>query len=271
DDIVLTRYVYHNDAVAASGTRNEYRVYLNSGNDPGRDYYKADDIIVMVKIKTEDNFTYKILHYSPSDRDYERLNSLLTAADPSRKSHALIALKELTFLEALRKIRLGKKIIPKEIIDEAFAEPVSHAPAAEEDKDYTTRVIRSRSFRDLVLYFYEYRCAVTNKILFIDYKDFNNLEAAHIMARSAGGGSNPSNGIALERNLHWAFDKGFFTVTEEYKIEVHPDAMRVPYLKDKHGTAIFTPQDSRSKPNNEAIKWHKDNVFGLFLRAELFV
>ncbi len=265
DNIVLTKYVYHNDKVAGEGTRDEFRLYLNSGNDSGRDYYKPADIVVIVKIISKDNFTYKILHYASGDRDYNRLNSLLAGA---KKSHALIALKELTFLDDLRRIRLGKKIIPKEIIDEAMSEPVAHAPVTEEDKNDTTRIIRSRSFRDLVLYFYDYRCAVTEKNVFIDYKDLNNLEAAHIIARSAGGGSHPSNGMALERNLHWAFDKGFFTVTDDYKIEVHPEAMKVPYLKSKNGLGILTPEDSRSKPNKDSLKWHRENVFGIFLRAE---
>jgi hypothetical protein len=269
DDVVLTKYVYHNDSVAADGTRDEYRLYLNSGNDPGRDYYKPDDIVVIAKIISEDNFTYKILHYSSTSRDYAKLDSLLAGGDPRNGTHALIAMRELTFLGELRKIRLGKKIIPKEVIEESFSEPVKHAPVYEEDKNDTTRVIRSRSFRDLILYFYEDKCAITGKNLVIEYRDFKNLEAAHILARAAGGGSHPSNGMALERNLHWAFDKGFFTLTEGFKVEVHPDAMTVPYLKEQHGKQIFTPQDSRSKPNKDSINWHREKVFGLFLRTDI--
>ncbi|MCC6323461.1 HNH endonuclease [Candidatus Nomurabacteria bacterium] len=267
DDVVKTKFVYHNDKVAADGTRDEYRLYLNSGNDPGRDYYKPEDIVVIVKIISEDNFTYKILHYASIDREYPQLKSLLEGADTRNGTHALLEMKELTFLEDLRKIRFGKKIIPKEIIEESFNEAVEHAPVTEEDKNDTTRVIRSRSFRDLILYFYEDKCAITGKNLVIEYKDFKNLEAAHILARAAGGGSHPSNGMALERNLHWAFDKGFFTLTENYTVEVHPDAMHVSYLKDKHGMKISIPQDSRSHPNKDSIKWHNDNVFGMFLRS----
>jgi predicted restriction endonuclease len=108
--------------------------------------------------------------------------------------------------------------------------------------------------------------------MFIDYKDFNNLEAAHLLARAAGGGSHPSNGMALERNLHWAFDKGFFTVNfngKEYFVEVHKDAMRIPYLSKMHEKKLWVPEDSRSRPNVESLKWHKENVFGLFLKTEI--
>src|ERR1019366_7749157 len=53
DEVVLTKYVYHNSKTATSDsseTRDEYRIYLNTLNDPDRDYYKPDDIVVIVKI-----------------------------------------------------------------------------------------------------------------------------------------------------------------------------------------------------------------------------
>ncbi|MCX6703001.1 MAG: HNH endonuclease [Candidatus Wolfebacteria bacterium] len=272
DDVVLTKYVYHNDRIAGEGTRDEYRLYLNTDNDPGRNYFKPGDIILIVKIlDTENNLTYKILRYAVSSREYTRLDSMIGAASLNRRteSHALIALRELTFLGDLRRVKIGKKIIPKEIISEAFDLPVNHAFVGEEDKEEATRIIRNRSFRDLVMYFYEDRCAITGKNLLIDYRFFSNLEAAHIFSRASGGGSHPSNGIALERNLHWAFDKGFFTLTTDYKVDVHPKVMTVPYLSSKHGHEIFLPQDDRSKPNKGSIQWHRDNVFGLFLRTEM--
>lgn len=273
DEVVLTNYVYHNSKHATADEnedRDEYRFYLNSGNDPESDYYKPEDIVVFVKIfspGSSDGLIYKILRYTPESLEYERLNGLLVAVDTRRGTHALVLMEELTFLRELRKIRFGKKIIPKEIIELSFKEPVEDVQVAEEDKSDTTRVIRSKSFRDLTLYFYEEKCAITGKDLVIEHKDFRNLEAAHILARAAGGGSHPSNGMALERNLHWAFDKGFFTLTQDYKVEVHPDAMHIPYLKNKHGQKISIPQDSRSHPNRDSIQWHREKVFGLFLRT----
>jgi predicted restriction endonuclease len=224
-----------------------------------------------VKIHEDKDFLYKILHLKPTSKDYAKVNTLIDSADTRSHSHALLGMDQLTFLDSLRKINIGKKVIPAEIIEEAFKEPINHVPVEEEKYD-TTTVLRSRSFRDLVLYFYDFKCAITGKDLFIDHKDFNNLEAAHLLARAAGGGGNPSNGMALERNLHWAFDKGFFTVTfdgKDYHVEVHKDAMRVPYLASKHKMKILVPEDSRSRPNAESLKWHKENVFGLFLKTEI--
>ena len=275
EDIVLTNYIYHNSKYATldkNEDRDEYRIYLNSKNDKDRSYFEPEDIIIFVKIYEDDDFLYKILHLKPNAKDYEKIKSLLEKTDTRWNSHALVSRNDLEFVDAFRKIRIGVKVIPQEIIDNAFEEPVNHVAVKEEDKYDTTRVLRSRSFRDLVLYFYDFKCAITGKELFIDHKDFNNLEAAHLLARAAGGGSNPANGMALERNLHWAFDKGFFTVNfdgKEYQVEVHKDAMRIPYLASKHGQKLFIPEDSRSRPNSESLKWHKENVFGLFLKTEM--
>lgn len=281
DDIVLTKFVYHNDSTAGEGTRDEYRIYLNSATDPDRDYFKQEDIVVFLKmygsepgpqdseLPTGKSFVYKMLRYSMTDRVYPKLLSILEASDARSKSHALIPLAELTFLDGLRRVKLGKKIIPTEVVEEALNEPLMHLAIAAEPEAEATRVMRSRSFRDLVLYFYDYKCAITGKDFVIDFNDYTNLEAAHILARSFGGGSHPSNGMALERNLHWAFDKGFFTLTEDYKVEVHPKAMSFPFLKDKHGQELILPEDSRSRPSPESIRWHRSNVFGIFLKTDL--
>ena len=275
NEIVLTKYVYHNSKYATldkDEDRDEYRIYLNSANDPERAYYKPEEIVVFIKIVPPDSpesITYKLLCYESTDRGYSRIHSLLRLTDPKNGTHALISIKELTFLDELRKISFGKKIIPKEIIEEAFQEPIQHAPVSEEDRYAATRVIRSRSFRDLILYFYEDRCAITNKEMVIEHNEFKNLEAAHILARAAGGGNHPSNGLALERNLHWAFDKGFFTLTKDLRVDVHPNAQKIPYLSSKHGSKIFLPQDSRSRPNQDSILWHRKNVFGMFMHGDI--
>jgi len=275
DEVVLTNYIYHNSKFATTDekeTRDEYRLYLNSKNDLDRNYYQPDDILLFVKISEEEDIIYKMLYIKTTSKDYVKIKTLLEASDVRWGSNALFALDELIFVDGLRKINVGKKVIPEEIIEESLRDNIYHEPITEEDRYDTTRIIRSKSFRDLVLYFYGYRCAVTGKDILIDYKDFNNLEAAHLIARSAGGGSHPANGMALERNLHWAFDKGFFTVNfdgKEYYVEVHKDALRVPYLAVKNGQKLLVPEDSRSRPNVDSLKWHKENVFGIFLKTEI--
>jgi len=276
EDLVLTKYEYHNSASATENkkeTRDEYRIYLNTGNDEGRDYFKPEDIVLIVKIYLEENkFVYKFLRYQEGETDYDKLDKLLqdNALNP-QKSHALVPFEQVLDVDKIRKIDVGEagnRIIPSEVIENAFEQPVDHAQVEEEDKYDVTRVLRSRSFRDLTMYFYEGKCAITGEDILISHRFLSNLEAAHILARASGGGSHPSNAMALERNLHWAFDKGFFTLTTDYKVEVHPDAMGIKYLAEKHGQEIFLPQDDRSKPDKNSIEWHRKNVFGLFLKTD---
>lgn len=276
EDIVLTKYEYHNSAVATDDddeTRNEHRIYLNTGNDKDRDYFKPGDVIVIVKIYLEENnFVYKFLRYREGETDYDKVTKLLDehAVNP-KKTHALAPFSKVLEIDKIRKIdvgRVGNRIIPSEVVESAFEQPVKHTQIVEEDQYDVTRVLRSRSFRDLTMYFYEGKCAITGEEILISHRFLSNLEAAHILARASGGGSHPSNAVALERNLHWAFDKGFFTLTLDYKVEVHPKAMHISYLASKHGQQIFLPQDDRSKPDKDSIQWHRDNVFGLFLKTE---
>lgn len=275
NEVVLTNYIYHNSKYATgdkSENRDEYRIYLNSKNDPDRKYYEPESILLFMKVSSEENFFYKMVYLKTDSRNYSKVKEIIDETDTHYKSNVIVGLDKLTFIDELRKIDIGEKVIPREIIDEAFKEPVNHVPVNEEERYDTTRVIRSKSFRDLVLYFYDFKCAVTGKDLFIDHKDFNNLEAAHLLARASGGGSNPANGMSLERNLHWAFDKGFFTVNfdgKDYYVEVHEKAMRIPYLASKNGQKLLVPEDSRSRPNAESLKWHKENVFGIFLKTEI--
>ena len=85
-------------------------------------------------------------------------------------------------------------------------------------------IFNSSLFHDLVMNAYQYRCAVTGKV--IRYKEGNvdlfNLEAAHIKPQAHQGTFLPCNGIALCRDMHFAFDKGFFCISDDYEVLFMP-------------------------------------------------
>ena len=58
----------------------------------------------------------------------------------------------------------------------------------------------------------------------IRYKEGNvdlfNLEAAHIKPQAHQGTFLPCNGIAMCRDMHFAFDKGFFCISDDYRVIV---------------------------------------------------
>lgn len=69
---------------------------------------------------------------------------------------------------------------------------------------------------------------------------FSNLEAAHIMPQSHNGSFLLCNDIAMSRDMHCVFDKGFFMIEDDYTIIVHPDVLRTgSYPNECNGQKIF--------------------------------
>ncbi|PBB05607.1 hypothetical protein CKW00_08445 [Salimicrobium humidisoli] len=120
------------------------------------------------------------------------------------------------------------------------------------------------SFRDFTMTAYKGKCAVTGRV--IKYGQFMNIEAAHIQPKSHGGSFLPSNGLALSRDIHWSFDKGFFTLNEDYTLLVHP-SVESDFLKSYEGQKISIPEDKFFMPSHDSIKYHRENVYGLFLTS----
>lgn len=266
-DIVVTNFVYHNDRIADHKPygRNEYRIYLNNDNDPDGDYFKPGDIVAFFREQEDHDIIYRMYRFSPDETRHAGLQDLISRRG-AYGSHAVVPISELASLIPLQdrqRQRPTKKVVPEQVQNEVFKEPVQ-SEIAPEDREDLTRLIRGTSFRDLVLFFYDYRCAVTQ--MAIRYATLTNLEAAHIIPRHRHGGSNPSNGMAMNRDLHWAFDIGFFTVNEDYEVVIHEGAKNTPLLRDFDGRSIFVPDDPRARPNREALKWHTENVFGDFQR-----
>jgi len=263
---VLSKYVYHNDKIVQNKTRDEFRIYLNTEIDPRGNFFRSDDILVFHRIGTEDDIYYKLYHFPAERKDsnYRILEGLLLRFKIERNgAHAIAPISKMPFINLVGMVGAEKKVVPPEIIKDAFESPIQ-APA-EEEREPVTRLIRDTSFRSLVLFFYDYKCAITGTV--IRHNDLINLQAAHIIPRHMGGGYNPSNGLALSQDLHWAFDKGFFTVDAGYRVQVHDVVIKIPALRAIHDKQVRLPQDSRARPNVQSLKWHQENVFGIFLKS----
>lgn len=66
--------------------------------------------------------------------------------------------------------------------------------------------------------------------------------------------------------MHWAFDKGMFTVDDDYKIRVHPD-IESEYLQQYDRTDLLLPTDSFFQPAIDNLHYHQRNIYGLFKTA----
>jgi len=272
DKIVLAKYVYHNSKISEGKPhgRDEYRIYMNSDIDPDRDYFKRHDIIVIYKnVAADGNETfYKIYHFPAQkmSKEYKNLEQLLQSYSSSRSVlHGRIPISNLPFIKP-EELKISDKIsIPDSVREAALNAPFQLITEDQMKREFVfTRHIRAGSFRDLTLFFYEYKCAVTGT--YIQYKDLYNIEAAHIIPDSQKGPSHPKNGIALSRDMHWAFDKGFFSISPDYNIIIHEKVKSIPVLSSLDGKKIFLPSDERAWPSEISLNYHRKYIFGIFAR-----
>jgi len=127
---------------------------------------------------------------------------------------------------------------------------------------------RARAFRNVVLDRYSQTCAVSGQ-RFV-YNRYVEAEAAHIIAKESLGTDDPRNGIALSRTAHWAFERGIFTISDQYEIMIHPEALKASenkfHVTELNGKRISLPSDPIFNPHPDALAWHRKEKYGDFTR-----
>jgi putative restriction endonuclease len=126
----------------------------------------------------------------------------------------------------------------------------------------TSRIVRDRIFRKIVLRAYDERCAVTGLKL-INGSGRAEAAAAHIRPVEASGPDTVSNGVALSGTAHWMFDRGLISLADNLEILVSrqvndPDSVRT--LINKSGRAI-EPRRASDRPHPHFLQWHRDYRF----------
>lgn len=154
--------------------------------------------------------------------------------------------------------------------------PENYNPFDEEKKvTKATResALRTRGFRQAVIEVYSCKCAVCGlKINSPDSLSWE-VEAAHIVPHRSLGRDDIWNGIALCHLHHWAFDVGWFTLLDDYMIKVSPEVHSLPSdfgrlgdyefvrVLSNESTRILLPKRSEIHPHQNAIRWHRQNIF----------
>ena len=259
---VYCSYVYHNDKYhgsTAAHPRNEHRIYLNRSLEGDTFRFLTDDIVVFRKEEIEDDGMTQTVYlldlvHNDNSAYYRELNQIITDY-PIRGGYGIFRGTLPDFeIHAERVLNQQNTIT---VIDDTVTQRIETTPTAA-----IADLFNAASFRDFVMTGYDNLCAITGTV--IKYQGFTNLEAAHIKPRSHGGLFLPNNGLALCRDLHWAFDKGFFTLTDDLKIQVHPQ-IESDYLKSFDNQRIRIPSNPFFIPDTENIRYHRETVYGLFL------
>ena len=115
------------------------------------------------------------------------------------------------------------------------------------------------TFRLAVTAAYSRACAITGE------HSLPALEAAHIRPYGEGGEHQVSNGILFRSDFHRLFDRGYITVTPEFRLHVSP-RLRIDYDNGRsyyplHGTKVSLPAAAQESPSVEWLKWHNENKF----------
>lgn len=125
-------------------------------------------------------------------------------------------------------------------------------------------IVRDATFRKNIVSLYGQRCAFC-KLRIVSRDSGYIVDGAHIKPFSMFKDDNYTNGLALCKNHHWAFDHGWFSIDNNYRIIIPPDRfIEEPPETSKemhqfHGELIHRPSQSDFYPRPEALEWHREH------------
>jgi len=156
--------------------------------------------------------------------------------------------------DAIRHLNIGSLESP---------EIAPNLPAGPTESLQTIKARRVQSFfRKSVLVSYNNQCAISGLAI----PDL--LTASHIVPWKADISlrADPRNGIALNALYDRAFDRGYISIDDDYRIITSPKLRKTemsPFLKtnlvDIEGTRLRLPY--RFMPSKEAIEYHRKHIF----------
>jgi putative restriction endonuclease len=141
-------------------------------------------------------------------------------------------------------------------------------PAASEIREnqelYKTSVQVGRDARfriEVVIVAYKHTCALTGyRMTTLAMESI--VDAAHIHQFHNSRNNDPRNGMALSKNAHWQFDRGLWSVNDDYRVLVNREKFREEgisgqRLTDFEGRRISLPDDPRYWPEQDSLEWHR--------------
>ncbi len=147
-------------------------------------------------------------------------------------------------------------------VEEIIDDEVFEFPIGTEKETVIKQRVNQNFFRSTILSSYNLKCCITG----LSISDF--LVASHIKPWKLDelNRLNPHNGLCLNSIHDKAFDKGFMTITPDYKIKVSKyfddfkkdEAVPDLFLKYENQSIILP---DRFLPSKEFLDWHYKNLF----------
>ena len=121
---------------------------------------------------------------------------------------------------------------------------------------------RDARFRiEIVVLAYKHTCALTGyRMTTLEMESI--VDAAHIHEFRDSRSNDPRNGIALSKNAHWQFDRGLWSMDDNYLVLVNrekfiEDGVPGQRLADFERRRIFLPSDPKYWPEHAYLDWHR--------------
>ena len=236
--------------------------------------FKPRDLRLPLSITTaplgpyEDTFSGGLLHYryrgtDPDHPDNEGLRQAMVERVPLVYFHGIVKGRYVAawpvFIVHANPADLTFHVAVDHVgtLDLGTADRVAD-PGEEGRRLWVTREFRQRlrqqGFRQLVLRAYRGQCSLCR----LRHEEL--LDAAHITPYGGGGEQEVSNGLALCKLHHAAFDRHFVGIRADYRVEVRADIrgesdgpMLRHGLQGLHGQRIQLPRPSEWRPDPERL------------------
>lgn len=171
-----------------------------------------------------------------------------------------------------RHLLIAKYFPPLERIAlyEIIGRPVPSEIEIEQNAAYTSaedakQVGREAKFRIRILAAYDYTCALTGYRL-ATITGASIVDAAHIHQFADSRNNELGNGVAFCKNAHWLFDKGLWTISDDFRVIVASSRFTESGKADLllgtyHGVHLRLPGDRTLWPSPVHLAWHRKKKF----------
>ncbi len=128
-------------------------------------------------------------------------------------------------------------------------------------EDEQTSIVRDAAFRNIVISTYNHSCALCG-LQIINSLGQNIVDGAHIKPFYLFRDDRINNGLSLCKNHHWAFDRFWFTINDDYTVITASDLRETsPHctpIREFQNHLITLPSQEQYYPRQDAIEWHRD-------------
>lgn len=200
----------------------------------------------------------------------ESLNRVISHAELPAELFSLM--QDEKSRAAMRKVLLeGDWFLPEERQKLEVILGIEETPFGTIYPDHSTQSEEVRQGRDIrfrlqIVPIYGYACLLCGVKMLLP-SGITLVEAAHIHQFSKSRNDDVTNGMALCRNHHWAFDQGLWTLGSDFEVIVattgfFEDAPNQTPLRAYQSSHVdLSRLSSEHRPNQKHLDWHRKHRF----------